>query len=105
MAVIVRYSRLVQRVELASLSEFVAALAQRSVTAVAMQVVNEVRPRTETDGAVVVGRHRWIDLSAYDEGTVLALRLSDDDAADPDAIERTLKAAGATVRRRSANLT
>jgi hypothetical protein len=70
-----------------------------------MQVVNEVRPRTGADGAVVVARHRWIDLSAYDAGTVLTLRLNDDDAGDPDAIERALEAAGATVRRRSANVT
>ncbi|MDB4967077.1 MAG: hypothetical protein JWN44_2766 [Myxococcales bacterium] len=91
------------RLELSTLPEFLAALHTRGVAAVAMQVVDEIRPRTDATGGVIVGRHRRIDLSAYDDGTVLALRL-EDDAADPTTVERALRDASLTVRRRSANV-
>jgi hypothetical protein len=95
-----RYARFVSRIDLETLDEFIAAVLARDARAVAMRVVDEIRPR-QRGSSVEVGRQRFVELAAYAAGVVLAVRL---DETDPDAVQATLTATGLSVRRRSANL-
>jgi hypothetical protein len=90
----------VDRVAFTSVAELVAACAARGVGAVAMRVVDEIRPRRREDGSVEVGPQKFVELFAYHDGTVLAALVRDEPAA---AIESALRSAGLEVRRRSGN--
>jgi hypothetical protein len=89
------------RVAFDSVAAFVAACAARGIGAVAMRVVDEIRPGRHDDGSVEVGPQKFVELFAYRDGTVLAALVRD---VPPATIETTLRAAGLEVRRRSGNL-
>ena len=90
-----------ERIVFGSVGDFVAACVARKVRGAAMRVVDEIRPRRRDDGRVEVGRQKYVELFAYDRGTVLAATLRD---VPPGELEAALVSAGLQVRRRSGNV-
>jgi hypothetical protein len=95
------YASTVDRVAFASVDELVVACRERGVRAVAMRVIDEIRPRRRDDGSVEVGPQKFVELFAYRDGTVLTVLVRDQ---APATIEVALRSAGLEVRRRSGNL-
>lgn len=83
------------------LDSFLAACAQRGVTAIGLRAVDETRPTFEGT-RVTVGPTRWVRLNAYARPLILKVHLPD---ADGMTLKARLEALGYTVRLRSDNLT
>jgi hypothetical protein len=90
-----------ERIAFGNVADFIAACVARHVRGAAMHVVDEIRPRWRDDGRVEVGPQKYVELFAYDRGTVLAALVRD---MPPGAIEAALTSAGLQVRRRSGNV-
>ncbi len=89
------------RLELQGIDAFIAEARARGVSRVALRGVDEIRPVPGRGSEVVVGPQRWVDVTAYHAGVVLALRL---EGALADDVERVLTAAGFVVKSTSDNI-